>query len=301
MPILNPDRAKNSFSGNPLLQLLKTGIKKRVRKRFLSRCRVYSVAISDIGCLRSNNEDNYILCKKTNQHFLDHSESSIYLPCSKSNVYLAGVFDGIGGGNIGEKAAKTAADSFRNSFECIADVTSKNHLDKLFVEVFSEANDQIVQLQQDYGFVGTTATVLSYYCGECKIYHLGDCRAYLFRDNDLFQLTTDHTLSNMKIKMGIYPSGYPQEEQDKHKLTHFLGKKSSSGNLNLETTEWIPVGPDDQILLCSDGLYNMCSDVEITRVIQTCGSTYDAASSLVALAKRNGGEDNITCVLIKFC
>lgn len=262
--------------------------------------RINAVVVSDIGRVRSNNEDNYILGRHINEQFLDHSELLEYRSVTREKCYLAGVFDGIGGAEAGEIASKTAAECFRESLERISAVASKKKADCILRETFSEANNRIILLQKKLGFIGTTGTVLLHYGDEFKVYHMGDSRAYLFRNDALYQITKDQTLSNMKIEMGIYPPDDPRVEWDKHKLTYFIGKDETMKNLELEESEWIPVVRGDQILLCSDGLYGMCSDNEISHVIQMNKSVQEIATDLVSLAKGNGGEDNITCVLVKF-
>ena len=261
--------------------------------------RINAVVVSDIGRVRSNNEDNYILGRHINEQFLDHSELLEYRSVTREKCYLAGVFDGIGGAEAGEIASKTAVECFRESFERISAAASKEKMDCILRETFSEANNRINLLQKKMGFIGTTGTVLLYYDGEFKIFHLGDSRAYLFHNDALYQITKDDTLSNMKIEMGIYLPDDPRVEWDKHKLTCFIGKNETMKNLELEESEWIPVVHGDQILLCSDGLSDMCSDNAISYVIQRNKSVQETAMDLVSLAKENGGEDNITCVLIK--
>lgn len=294
MMFLHQSRKKAAFSW-----LSKTGIigRKRWTKNL---CNIHAVAVSDAGCTRLNNEDTYLLFGKVNQNSLNQSQTSVLLPMAKRMVHLAGVFDGIGGGELGEVASKIAAECCRDSVEGISAGLSKEKIDCIIRGAFFEANKRIILLQKKIGFIGTTGTVLLYYGGEFKVYHLGDSRAYLFRNDALYQITKDQTLSNMKIEMGIYPPDDPRVEWDKHKLTHFVGKDGTMKNPELEESEWIPVVRGDQILLCSDGLYGMCSDNEISCVIQRKRSVQETAMDLVSLAKENGGEDNITCVLVKF-
>ena len=300
MAFLHFGRSRNSISGHSATGGISKNCWAGNKKGLISSHRIQAAVLSDIGCVRSKNEDNYIFCRCINEQFHDYSECFDYHLETSKKYCLAGVFDGMGGLASGEIASKTAAECFRESRERISDVASKEKADCILRETFCEANNRITLLQNKLGFIGTTGTVLLHYGDEFKVYHLGDSRAYLFRGNALYQITKDQTLSNMKIELGIYSSDDPQVEWDKHILTHFIGKDVAMLNLEMEESEWIPVSHGDQILLCSDGLYDMCSDNEICCVIRGGKSVQETALNLVSLAKENGGEDNVTCILVKF-
>ena len=135
---------------------------------------------------------------------------------------------------------------------------------------------------------------------EFKIYHLGDSRAYLVHEDELIQITKDQTLAQMKMEVGMYREDDPSVEADKHKLTEYIGRDWTKENLKPVESRWLSVRRNDRILLCSDGLYDMCADDVISGILRKNTSVAEIASELVNTAKANGGEDNITCVVILF-
>lgn len=255
---------------------------------------------SDVGCVRSNNEDNYILGNYMNANSADHSEAALSLTISPVTWKFAGVFDGMGGGEVGEIASRDTASIFLNAINRLVSNPSKNEIDICLRQAFLDANNKIVDLQQEYKIFGTTGTVLCTNGSEFKVYHLGDSRAYLVRECEFLQLTKDQTLAQMKIDVGMYTEDDPAAEADKHKLTEYIGRDWTRENIKPVESHWIPVSSGDLILLCSDGLYDMCTNEEISAILTDEGSIEHKVGHLVSKACSNGGEDNITCVLISF-
>ena len=135
---------------------------------------------------------------------------------------------------------------------------------------------------------------------EFKIYHLGDSRAYLSREDELLQLTKDQTLAQMKLDVGMYREDDPAAEADKHKLTEYIGRDWTRENIRPVESRWIPIQAGDCVLLCSDGLYDMCKNEEIANILRVNSTTEEKTASLVRSAIIRGGEDNITCVIVSF-
>ena len=262
------------------------------------RCWTLSgTAICDVGVLRGNNEDNFILGKQINENCSNLCETTI------ENVdipwFFAGVFDGMGGGEKGEIAALTAAQVFRDvSAHLSKDVTDFDVVNALRT-AFLDSNNQIVDMQ-DTRIYGTTGTVLAIGTTSCKVFHLGDSRAYLYRDDQLFPLTRDQTLSQIKIDTGLYLPNDPQIEADKHKLTEYIGKDRTKKHLRPVESEWISIENRDILLLCSDGLYDMCSDQNLLEILRQNSTIQVKAKKLIRAALEAGGHDNVTCILLEF-
>lgn len=257
--------------------------------------------VSDIGCVRLTNEDNYVLDGHMNADMEAHSEVSVSLPKTSGKWRFAGVFDGMGGGEVGELAARDAAGIFQEIFRSIASGLPKDEVDSAVRKAFLMANNRIVDLREKYAVYGTTGTVIGSNGLDFKVYHLGDSRAYLFRENDLFQLTKDQTLAQMNIDSGIYGPDDPDADADRHKLTEYIGRDWTRENIRPVESQWIPIRSGDGILICSDGLYSMCSDEEITEILRSAGGPDEKCAMLVDRARGHGGEDNITSMLIRFC
>lgn len=257
--------------------------------------------ISDIGCVRLTNEDNYTIFKNMNADLKEHSEASVFFPKASGEWRFAGVFDGMGGGEMGELAAHDTAEIFQKAFCRISKDLPKAEVDSIMRKTFLDANNRIIDLQQKYSVFGTTGTVIGSNGFDFKIYHMGDSRAYLFRENELFQITKDQTLAQMKIDSGIYRPDDPAADVDKHKLTEYIGRDWTRENLRPVESQWIPIQPDDNILICSDGLYDMCTDEEITEILRKDATVEEKCAMLINKAREHGGDDNITSMLILFC
>lgn len=255
-------------------------------------------AVSDIGCIRFRNEDNYILGGHFNGRCEDYSEVSRFH--ANAGWEIAGVFDGMGGGEKGELAARDAAHIFLEAFRRMDRTSGSEDIDRCLRQAFLTANNQVIALQRSYRVFGTTGTVLCANGKAFKIYHLGDSRAYLLRDGELLPLTRDQTLAQMKLEAGMYREEDPAMEEDKHKLTEYIGRDRTQKNIKPVESQWIPIREGDRVLLCSDGLYDMCCQKEIKSILRQEASAYEAAAALVKQAVCHGGEDNVTCLCIDF-
>lgn len=264
-------------------------------------CRCFiGYAISDVGCVRDNNEDNYILDLQMNRKSADHSEHFLAAEAGDNEWHFAGVFDGMGGGDKGEVAARVAAELFAERIRTLKRNVSREHIDEALRNAFLKSNNEIVEMQKRYRIYGTTGTVACIGGNEFKIYHLGDSRAYLMRSGELFRLTRDQTLAQMKIDTGAYDWDDPRAEAEKHKLTEYIGRDWTEENIRPVESEWITVLPGDRLLLCSDGLYDMCSDEQIAGNLGVGAEAAAAARTLNREALLSGGEDNTTCIVIIF-
>ncbi len=262
------------------------------------RFAVSAYAVSDVGLVRTNNEDNYFLGFSWNKTAANHSEAAVN--AQSYSWQLAGVFDGMGGGEAGELASAAAAKAVEKAAEQMTGDLSRQDVDKLLRRAFLEANNAVVDLQQQLQIFGTTGTLLCTDGTAFKVYHSGDSRAYLIREGDMFPLTKDQTLAQMKIEVGMYDENDPKAEAEKHKLVEYIGRDRSRENFKPVESHWIPIEKGDGILLCSDGLYDMCSNEEILLLLLSADTPQEKATLLAHRANANGGIDNTTCIYIAF-
>lgn len=234
--------------------------------------------ISDIGLVRSKNQDSYICLK------------------NKYDDVLLLVADGIGGGNAGEVASFEAVNYFNNvfkesgPFKDIKDVSNyvEYHLKKCnsFVYYKSLSDESLKGM-------GTTLTgVIITNCGVCTL-NCGDSRVYGFIDNKSFRLTDDHTLVNQMLKKGQIS----YEESLNHPKKHYLVK--AIGILSNIKCDVHRVKDMDYYLICSDGLHSYVSDEEITKIVLSDQTIEEKVNSLKDLALLKGGFDNITIILAR--
>ncbi len=256
-----------------------------------------SAVISHIGCRRENNEDNYYLNgvyrQDVEKDIIQFSE-----PQAKRKI-LAGVFDGAGGAAYGERASLIAVSHMAGYQD---QVSSKSLLGEYIPSVNGMLNQEI---RKNGSKMGTTMAVLSLEGDYASVYNLGDSRVYLYRDRRLMQITYDHTQAQlMQEKMADSPAGMYQEEfqyiREKHILTKYLGMKEAR-DLKPYYMEHIPVMKHDIFLLCSDGLYNMLEKEELGACLEKEKGKLplEIARRLAGEALLAGGNDNITCMVVK--
>ncbi len=239
-----------------------------------------SYGLSDIGLVRSNNEDVW--------SFLEE------------NRFFA-LADGMGGHNAGEIAAKETV-LFVCSFIQELFVTNKKKwtvfdlcsFTKLCIE---NANYWIYQMgkqNKEYRGMGTTLCTLLFHERSLIYSHVGDSRIYRFRKHRLDQLTIDHSLKNKLLSEGKFHRSSKYPVNYKNILTRAIG---THGQVKAEI-HIAPVNPDDLYLMCSDGLTDCVSDREIFSILEQTKDPKKATKMLIDTAKEKGGIDNITIVSV---
>jgi serine/threonine protein phosphatase PrpC len=202
------------------------------------------------------------------------------------------VADGMGGHNAGEIASALAV-------ERILQVGNDGGLfsDKLR-EKLTEANSALLELareNEDCNGMGTTVAVLYIERENAHIAHIGDSRIYLWREEQLTQLTRDHSLVEELVQNGGITSEQAKTHPQRHILTRALG---SDDLLEIEVTQ-LPINSGDRYLLCTDGLSGPLSDDEIAQVLTAEKEPQTVAERLVELANDKGGPDNITVIVVE--
>jgi protein phosphatase len=214
------------------------------------------------------------------------NEDSYY---ARSPAYA--VADGMGGAQAGEVASRIAADAFDER-------TDDGTLEQQLTRVAREANRRIFQLAQEdssHSGMGTTLTGALIGDDEVSIVHVGDSRAYLFRDGELRQLTRDHSLVEELRRQGRLTTEEAEEHPQRSIITRALGPERDV-QLDVHTHQ---ARSGDLYLLCSDGLTSMVREDRVREIVAESGSLDAAADRLVAEANDMGGRDNITVVLFR--
>ena len=139
--------------------------------------------------------------------------------------------------------------------------------------------------------MATTMTSAYLFGNHAVITNVGDSRSYLIRDNQLQQITNDHTLAEQLKEHGL-----PAEVTHAYRnvLTRCFDTSGKPASFDLFHMNLLP---GDRLLLCSDGLTDMVSDDDLLQIVRMSDSTAEACRMLTSTALRNGGKDNITLVL----
>ena len=143
--------------------------------------------------------------------------------------------------------------------------------------------------------MGTTATALIIKGDQTFVGHMGDSRAYLFRDASATQLTRDHSMVNRLVEQGVLS----KEEAIRHPQRNVIYKALGvNREADLELIGPMPVQSHDIFLLCSDGLTNLVTDEEMSEMMKK-EKPQKACEKLVQLANKRGGDDNITVQILR--
>ena len=237
-------------------------------------------AKTDIGLVRSTNEDTYTFIKKDDDNF------------------LAFVCDGMGGHLGGSFASAKAVEMINESFNSF---TSKKITESIGVWLF-EANTKINAFIYDHSIshenlkgMGTTITGVIKLNNEMYYAHIGDSRIYIYNKDELRQITTDHTYVNTLLLNGLITYKQSLKHPKKHVLTNALGiKKSVSVDIGQ-----ISLKENDNLLICSDGLHNLLDGKKLLKVLNEPLQINEKVDFIVEKALELGGNDNITLVLLE--
>jgi serine/threonine protein phosphatase PrpC len=270
-------------------------------------------ARTDRGLQRPTNEDAYLVFRTG--RFLQRVQSSIPEDQLESHFDVAGnimaVADGMGGAAAGEIASREALiEAFRlvlRSPKWLMSLDNPATRDSEIREYFERTRGYIAGINQALlrhasadpavAGMGTTLTV-AYSVGlDLFVAHVGDSRAYLYRQGALRHITRDHTLAQHLADRG----DIAQEEVDTHPQRNILTSVvGGGGGLAGSDLHHVPLQMGDAVVVCTDGLTGPVRDEEIAGVLRTAPSCDDACDSLVALALERGAPDNVTVIVARY-
>ncbi len=215
------------------------------------------------------------------------NEDSLF---SRAPVFA--VADGMGGAQAGEVASRIAAAAFEPELpaEAPAEPWLRDTVQRANREIFEFAQGDSAR-----SGMGTTLTAAVVTGDEVSFGHVGDSRAYLLRDGNLSQLTSDHSLVEELRRQGKLTKAQAAEHPQRSVITRALGPEPDVA----VDTMTVQARPGDVFLLCSDGLTTMLSDDELQAIVEGTDSLDDAARRLVRAANDRGGRDNITVILFR--
>jgi protein phosphatase len=202
------------------------------------------------------------------------------------------VADGMGGAQAGEVASRIAIEAFETGLD-----GSGSPEERLAIRA-REANRQIYDRSRtELGREGMGTTLTAAYLddGSVAIAHVGDSRAYLFRDDELTRLTQDHSLVDELVRRGKLTEEQAAEHPQRSIITRALGPEP---DVEVDTYTF-SVRRDDVLLLCSDGLTSMVSEEQIAQILRSAETLDEAGDRLIRAANEAGGRDNITVVLAR--
>lgn len=238
---------------------------------------------SKVGCVRSQNEDMILV----GTHFVRNDGFDTRIDLTNNDRYMIAVADGMGGHNSGDVASSDALHSLQFFFHDLPTGLDPSGFNEMIVGWLDHINNLIAskgRSNEQYKGMGTTLVGLTFYEGEFYSLNCGDSRLYRFRDGELTQLTSDHSLSNM---LG--------SSHHSNIITNCIGGGCSTSFIDIvKITDDVKTG--DVYLLCTDGLTDMLPDHILTTLL-TNGSD---ANNLCDAAVAAGGLDNVSCCVLQF-
>lgn len=246
-------------------------------------------AISDVGRKRTANEDTY---------------------SADGDLNLFIVADGMGGHAAGEVASKVAVESIQDfirytsndkeitwPYEFDESLSMAGNRLKSAIQIAHAKVLEVTAQKKEFQGMATTVVSLLMDNAKAQVAHVGDSRAYLIRGDKLIQLTSDHSWVNEQLRTGAITSQQARNHPYRNIVTRALGGPNP---VDVDVSEE-PMQDGDIILLCSDGLNTMLSDEQILETVRNDKDDLDkACQALISLANENGGEDNVTAILVKY-
>jgi protein phosphatase len=246
---------------------------------------IRAAGMTDVGCVRKHNEDS----------FLAAPELGLYV-----------VADGLGGHAAGEVASRIVVERVA---QFVGETTEKDRtwpleydttlsFDGNRLKVALLLSDQAIaddiRRNPERETMGSTVVACLLSGTKATLAHVGDSRAYILNKEEIRQVTRDHSWVAEQVANGILTPSEARVHPFRNVITQALG---NGGDLEVEVQE-LELGKSDRLLLCSDGLSGMVGDAQIWDIVNQSPDLQTAVEALISVARNNGGEDNITAVLV---
>jgi protein phosphatase len=251
--------------------------------------------LSDIGRVRRNNEDSFVVCD------LGTGEMNPFRPehwLGRQGLLLL-VADGMGGEMCGEVASTLCAEVIpKRLIESLSspDDSNPTNLPRHLQNAVEFANRIVFEKAQCEDLcrgMGTTATAAAVVGDRLVVAQVGDSRAYLVRNAQMFQLTRDQTFLNYLAERGAPLPPEPEKDSRRSILTQAVG---TSKTLDVKLTA-VRLRAGDTVLLCSDGLYSMVQPAAMAKILKKGNTPQSRCKALIDAANASGGVDNVTVIV----
>lgn len=244
-------------------------------------------AATDVGRVREHNEDNFLVDKRLR----------LFIVC-----------DGMGGHAAGEVASAMSVRIVREVVSTKRELIDQVNGDPLNEDLcravlnhlefsIKEANRRVFEASRDDESkrgMGTTCCLLLLTSRKAFVAHVGDSRVYLLRQNQVLQLTEDHSLYNEMVRLGKIRRGDKVKLPNKNAVTRAVGVREQ---VEVDTLEF-DLTPQDRFLVCSDGLCGYFKAEEQIRLMMTSGDVKEVTELSIAFALESGGKDNVTAIIV---
>lgn len=230
-------------------------------------------------------------------NYRDNNEDRMHIDETR-NLFI--VADGMGGQAAGEQASQIAVDLIPRQLGTLSDETAADRkaVREALAEAFHKANQAILDrgvVDPTVSSMGTTAVMILLRSGIAYIAHIGDSRAYRFRQNKLEVITLDHNLAEALASSGTISKEEAKTHRFKNMLYRYLGSKDQNGEPDIKDFE---LAPNDRFLLASDGLTGVLDGDPLRKEMAKFDDPQACANHLVKVALERGSKDNVSCITI---
>jgi len=243
---------------------------------------VQAWGLTDPGMIRAQNQDDYAIIKLGRDQL------------------LVIVCDGMGGAKSGNIASKMAVEVFSEEIRrTVRSNMKQDRIDSMLQDALELANKAVFeqsQLSEEYKGMGTTLVAALFQKDHVTFVNVGDSRAYLFNQEGVECVTTDHSLVELMVQRGELTREAAKNHPGKNLITRAVGTESSV-ICDLYHRHLVK---GDSVLLCSDGLSNLMSDQEILFEVVHGVNKNDCCQRLMKIANYRGSPDNVTVALIAY-
>lgn len=253
--------------------------------------RVSIAFLSDVGCVRKNNEDALVVADLAKAESTFGNGEKINHLLGERGLLLC-VADGMGGAKAGEVAAHITVERLPVWLANDTDTGTPTERLRRALESINSEICSAARKDPEQDGMGAAVTAALVEDRRAAIGQIGDSRGYLIRSGMVRQLTKDQSMVQSMIDAGVLTPGEAASSPYRNVILQALGASEDVEPALVE----IELEPDDKLVLCTDGLSNKVSAEEIRDVLLQPGTLYDACSKMVDLAKARGGEDNITII-----
>ena len=268
---------------------------------------VTAFGVTDKGKVRPINEDQFLIAELTKaMRVRQTSLREPKLQVGEERAHLFLVADGMGGHRAGERASALAVAAIEqftlNSFRWFfgSDSADAERVLVQFQAAIRHADARILEEAAEHPELrgmGTTVTMAFHLGAQLCVVHVGDSRAYLYRDHELYQLTEDHTVVADMVRSGALRPDQVAEHRLRHSITNVVGGPELGVRVEARALE---VQDGDRLLLCTDGLTEMVTNEAIAATLDAEPSPEGAAKQLLARADEGDASDNITLIVMRF-
>ncbi len=267
--------------------------------------------LSDTGCVRPNNQDQFLVARLERSVVLEESGFPVKdgTRLCQTSPHMFMVADGMGGHEGGDVASAVTIDAMAHYafttmpwLDADDEQAAQDLVDGLAAAV-AQAQERMLRIAARKHIdqrLGSTLTMAYAVWPRLFLFHVGDSRAYLYREGEMTRLTRDHNLAEEMVERQVMTPEEARGSRFSSMLTNALGGGTGSVHVELHRVD---LRAHDLVLLCSDGLHGEVSDADIAKklaFVTSADSVLPCVQSLIDAARRAGGRDNITAVLARF-